>query len=93
MFRHMSVDVLDDAEPLCQVIQGSNGAELNDEGLFWFGQQFSRFGRLSHGPDDIFRTAQVLLPDDLGFAVDALALPGIIIGLAADHFLGDTRHG
>ena len=62
----------------------------------------NRFLRLSHrdgarrpfchGLDNLFRAPQILLPDDLGFSVDPFTFPGVVVGLAPDHFLRNARH-
>jgi len=44
------------------------------------------------GSDEIVDFAKVDLADDLGFAIDALAIAGVVIGVAADRFGGEARH-
>ena len=57
--------------------------------------RFERLGRLLGalgGSDEIVDFAKVDLADDLGFAIDALAIAGVVIGVAADRFGGEARH-
>jgi hypothetical protein len=44
------------------------------------------------GGDEIVDLAEVDLADDLGLAIDALAIAGVVIGVAADLFGGETWH-
>jgi len=43
------------------------------------------------GGDKIVNFAEVDLADDLGLAIDALAIAGVVIGVAADLFGGEAR--
>jgi len=92
LFRNMAINVLSKAKPLGQVIQSSHGAEINHDGLFGFGNGFGPWGRLYDSFDDVFRSPKVLLPNNFGLAVDPLALPRVIIGLATDHLLSNAGH-
>ena len=103
LFGRVAIDILTEVQPLQgdyvqgkelvgQVIQGRHSAKLDNDSLPGFGQCFGRLGRLCHGPNDILRTPQVLLPNDLGFSFDPFALPGVVVGFAADHFFSDARH-
>ena len=40
----------------------------------------------------MLRGADVFLPDDLGFAVDASAFAEVVIGFPADKFFGEAGH-
>ncbi len=44
------------------------------------------------GSDHVVDFAEVDLTDDLGYAVDALAVAGVVIGMAADLLGSETRH-
>jgi hypothetical protein len=44
------------------------------------------------GSDKILDFAEIDLADDLGFAIHALAIAGVVIGVAADDFGSEARH-
>jgi len=44
------------------------------------------------GSHHVVDSAEVDLTDDLGFAVDALAVAGVVIGVAADLFGREAWH-
>src|SRR5664279_2548591 len=44
------------------------------------------------GGDEIVDFAEVDLADDLGLAIDALAIASVVIGVAADYLGGEARH-
>jgi len=44
------------------------------------------------GSDKIVDFAKVDLADDLGFAIDALAIAGVVIGVATDVLRREARH-
>jgi len=44
------------------------------------------------GGDEIVDFAEIDLTDDLGLAIDALAIAGVVIGVAADLLRGEARH-
>ena len=83
----MAVDVLDEAQALGEAEECGDGAELAHEGGRGLG-----VGVAAHGGEDVVGSAEVFLPDDLGFAVDALALAGVVVGFAADGFFDDADH-
>jgi len=83
------VDRLHQSEAPRQVIQGGQRGEVGDEGLL--GSR-GRGGLSGHGVDDVLGAAEVFLPDDFGFAVDALGFAGVVVGVAADAFLDEARH-
>lgn len=64
-FWNVPVDPIPDIELCREVEQGGAGAEFVDGGL-------SGHGHLVPGGDEVFGGAEVLLPDDFRFAVDAL---------------------
>jgi len=47
---------------------------------------------LLSGGNDVFDLAEVDLADDFGLAVNALAIAGVVIGVAVDLFNGEARH-
>jgi len=55
------------------------------EGLGWL------LGPLG-GSDEVVDFAEVDLTDDFGLALDALAITGVVIGVAADNLGGEARH-
>jgi len=81
-FPGVTVDRPDDIELLGQVIQSGRGGEVRQNDRLRFG----RLGGSAHGPGDVLGLAEILLPDDFGFAVDSPALAGVPIGVAADDF-------
>jgi hypothetical protein len=42
--------------------------------------------------DEFFTYGEVLLPDDLRFAVDPFAFAGVVVGLTTDSVLDDAGH-
>ncbi len=86
----VAVDVLDQAQASGQVEQGHDGAELGDDRLLGRGGEGSR--GLSQRGDDVVGAAEILLPDDLGLAVDAAAFACVVGGLPADGLLEEARH-
>jgi hypothetical protein len=46
--------------------------------------------RSAEGGDDVVGLAEVFLPDDLGLAIDAAALPCVVVGLPANGLLDDA---
>ena len=62
-----------------------SGGHLRFEGLR---RLVGEFG----GGDEVVDFAEVDLADDLGLAIDALAIAGVVIGVAADYFGGEARH-
>lgn len=85
----MAVDVLNERQALRQVIQGGDGAKLGDHRLGRLGRVGARCGE---GGNDVVCAPQVLLPDDLGLAIDAFGLAGVIVGPAADGLFDDAGH-
>ncbi len=63
---------------------GGAGAKLADHG-------FLRAAALQP-LDQLGRRPQILLPDDLRLAIDALAFPQVVVRAAADDLLGQRRH-
>jgi len=44
------------------------------------------------GGDQVLDLAEVDLADDLGLAVNALAIAGVVVGVTVDLLGGETRH-
>ena len=88
----VAVDMVAQFQSLGDVIQGHDGAEVGDDSLARPGRRVGVGSGGSQGGDDVVGTAEVLLPDDGGLAVDAAALAGVVVGPAADGFLDDARH-
>ena len=73
---------------LSDIKQGSDIAEGGHPG-------FERLGRLLGplgGGHQAVDFAEVDLADDFAFAIDALAIAGVVIGVAVDHFRREARH-
>lgn len=78
----------DEIQALSDVEEGGDISKSGHLSFEWLGWQVGPF----RGGDDVVDLAEVDLPDDLGFAVDALAIAGVVIGVAADEFGGEARH-
>lgn len=76
----MAIDGPDQIEVLRQVIQGGRCGEVRQDDLLWLG----RLRGSAHSHGNIFGLAEVLLPDDFGFAVDAPAFACVPVGATAD---------
>ena len=68
--------------------QGGDVSEGGDGGFQWLRRLMGDLG----GGDQVIDFAEVDLADDLGFAVDALAVAGVVIGVAADLLGGEAGH-
>ena len=68
--------------------KGGDVGEGGHRGFQWLRRLMGELG----GGDQVFDFAEVDLADDLGFAVDALALAGVVIGVAADLLGREARH-
>jgi hypothetical protein len=82
------IEQRDQIQTLSDVEQGGGIGEsghLRFEGLRW------QVGELGGG-DEVVDFAEVDLADDLGLAIDALAIAGVVIGMAADYFGSEARH-
>jgi hypothetical protein len=44
------------------------------------------------GGDEVLDLAEVDLADDLGLAVNTLAIAGVVVGVAVDQLGGEARH-
>ena len=86
--REDGIEQLDQIQTPSDVKEGggiSESGHLRFEGLRWLP------GVLG-GSHEIVDFAEVDLADDLGLAIDALAIAGVVIGVAADFLGGETRH-
>ena len=82
--REDGIEQRDEIQTLSDVEQGggiSESGHLRFEGL-------RRLLEVLGGSDEIVDFAEVDLADDLGLAIDALAIAGVVIGVAADLFGG-----
>src|SRR5262245_24421390 len=86
----VTVDELDQAEALGQIVQGDRRPEFGDHRLL--GGRADRGRRSSQSGDDLVGAAKVLLPDDLGPAVDSTAFARVVVGLTVDSFLDEAGH-
>jgi len=83
-FGDMAIDGRNDIELLSHVESGDDGPEFPDD-------PFLRI-RLGESEDQLLRGADVLLPDDFGFAVDASALAQVVIGISPNELFSETCH-
>src|SRR5206468_4223060 len=90
-FGDVSIDAFDELKPLRQVIEADDGGEVGDVGGLGRDGGWSLSGA-GESRDNVVGAAQVLLPDDLGFAVDALTLAGVVVGMASDLLGGEASH-
>ena len=81
-------DELDQVQLLGLVPEGGDVAEAGGAGALW-GDGFLGGG---DGLEDMFEGAEVGGFDDFRFAVDALALAGVVVGAAVDGFGGEGGH-
>ncbi len=82
--RDMAVNGGGDIELLSHVEGGRQGTKFADDRFLGI--------RVGESEDQLLRGADVFLPDDLGFAVDASALAEVVIGFTADEFFGEAGH-
>jgi hypothetical protein len=59
------------------------GRDVSEGGHLGF-QRLRGLVGLLRGGDQVFDLAEVDLPNDLGLAVDALAVAGVVVGVAGD---------
>ena len=86
--REDGIEQLNQVQTLSDIEQGGGITEsghVRFERLRWL------VGVLD-GSNQIVDFSEVDLPDDLGFAIDALAIAGVVIGVAADLFGCKARH-
>lgn len=82
-FGDMAVNGSDDIELLGHVEGGDHSAKFTDDSFLgiWTGES----------EDQLLGGADVLLPDDLGLAVDASAFAQVVIGSPADEFFSEAN--
>ena len=86
--REDGIEQRDQIQTLSDVEEGGGIAESGDLGFEGLGRLLGALG----GGDEVVDLAEVDLADDLGLAVDALAIAGVVIGVAGDGFWGEDRH-
>ena len=88
------VDPDHDLELGGQVIQSGLGTERHDVGFAGRGRLRGRLGGIwsAEAADDVLDGTEILLEDDLGLAVDPLALAQVVVGMAPDDLLRQARH-
>src|SRR6185503_13410634 len=89
LLGHVVVDDADQVQPLGHGETGGRGTQFANDGLLRGGVR--RRARRK-AASKVFGGPEVLLPDNRGFAVDALALPEVVVGLAMDELLREARH-
>ena len=87
-FGKQGIEQRDEIETLGDVPQGGDVATGGDLGFERLRGNIS----LLCGGDEVLDLAEVDLADDLGLAVNALAIAGIVIGVAVDLLGGEARH-
>jgi len=89
LLGHVAVDGADQVEPLGHGQTSGRGAKFANDGLLrgGVGRRVRR-----EAASKVFGGPEILLPDDRGLAVDALALPQVVVGLAMDELLRKARH-
>ena len=87
-FGKQGIEQRDEIETLGDLPQGGDvaaGGDLGFEGLR------GNLGLLGGG-DEVLELAEIDLADDLGLAVNALAIAGVIVGVTVNLLGGETRH-
>ena len=87
-FGKQRIEQRDEIETLGDVPQGGDVAAGSD---LSFERLRGDTGSL-RGGDEVLEFAEVDLADDLGLAVNALAIAGIVIGVTVDLLGGEARH-
>jgi hypothetical protein len=87
-FGNQGIEQRDEIETLGDVPQGGDVAAGSDLGFERLRGNMSLLG----GGDEVLEFAEVDLADDLGFAVNALAIAGIVIGVTVDLLGGEAWH-
>jgi hypothetical protein len=82
------IEQSDQIQTLSDIEQGGDIGESGHLGFERLGRLLGLFG----GSGEIVDFAEIDLADDLGLAVDALAIAGVVIGVAADQFGSEARH-
>ena len=87
-FGEMAVDVLDQLQAAGEGKQGGRGPEFAHDRL----ERLGGGGGGAELLDDLVGATEIGLGDDLGFAVDALADAGVVVGAAPDDLLDEAGH-
>jgi hypothetical protein len=82
------IEQLEQIQTLSDVEQGGG---ITEGGHYGF-EGSRRLLEVLDGSDEVVDFAEVDLADDFGLAIDALAIAGVVIGMAADLFGGEARH-
>src|ERR1017187_9181128 len=82
------IEQRDQIQTLGDVEQGGGIGESGHLGFERLGRLLGAFG----SGYQVVDLAEVDLADNFGFAVDALAIAGVVIGVAADFLGGEARH-
>jgi len=83
-FGDMAINGSGDIELLSHVESGYQGTEFTDNRFLGI--------RVGESEDHLLRGANVFLPDDFGFAVDASAFAEVVIRFTVDEFFGEAGH-
>ena len=86
--RKYGIEQLDQIQALSDVEQSGGITESGDLRFEGLRRLVGELG----GGDEVVDFAEVDLADDLGLAIDALAIAGVVIGMAADYFGSEARH-
>ena len=82
------IEQRDQIQTLSDIEEGGDIGESGHLGFEGLGRLLGLLG----GSDEVVDFAEVDLADNFGFAIDALAIAGVVIGVAADHLGGEARH-
>ena len=87
-FGKQGIEHRDEIETLGDLPQGGDVAARGDLGFEGLRKEMS----LLCGGDEVLDLAEIDLADDLGLAFNALAIAGVVIGVAVDLLGGEARH-
>ena len=86
--RENGIEQLDQIQTLSDVEQGGGIGKSGDHGF----EGLRGLAGVLDGGDEIVDSAEVDLADDLGLAIDALAIASVVVGMAANRFWGEARY-
>ena len=87
-FGDDAIDQVHQADGSGQVVEGGDIAEAGDIDGLGLGRLLAALD----GGHDTFQRAEIDGADDAGFAVDAAALAGVVVGASLDDFGGQAGH-
>ncbi len=87
-FGEQGIEQRDEMETLGDLPQGGDVAAGGDLGFERLRGNMS----LLCGGDEVLDLTEVDLADDLGLAVNALAIAGVVVGVTVDLLGGEARH-